>query len=130
MHLLAASPLALDAIRNHLRLGMSRHKSHEQLQAVRKKLRLERLSPLSRKVVVGIAGGLCVIAGAVMIFTPGPALVFIPLGTVLLATEFPWAERWFYRMKESMHKARARWRLRRRRRRRPGPVANYSRTVA
>lgn len=54
--------------------------------------------------------------GVVMIFTPGPALVFIPLSVLLLATEFPWAERYFHRMKDLMHDARARWRLRRRRR--------------
>src|SRR5690349_2631450 len=69
---------------------MARHKSHDQLRAVREKLKLDRLHPIPRKLVVGIVGGLCVLAGIVMIFTPGPALVFIPLGILLLATEFPW----------------------------------------
>jgi hypothetical protein len=95
---------------------MARRDSHDQLNAIRKKLRLERLHPFPRKIVVGVVGGLCFLAGVVMIFTPGPALIFIPLGILLLATEFPWAERWFHRMKESVHKARVRWRLRRRRR--------------
>ena len=95
---------------------MARHAAEEQLKAVRKKLQLERLHPLPRKIIVGVVGGVCFLAGVVMIFTPGPAVVFIPLGVLLLATEFPWAERWFHRIKEAMHKARVRWRLRRRRR--------------
>lgn len=95
---------------------MARRNTHEQLNTLRKKLRLERLHPLPRKLIVGIVGGICVIAGVIMIFTPGPAFLFIPLGVLLLATEFPWAERWFHRMKESIHKVRVRWRLRRRRR--------------
>ncbi|HLC71856.1 MAG TPA: PGPGW domain-containing protein [Candidatus Nanoarchaeia archaeon] len=31
--------------------------------------------------------------GIIMIFTPGPAIVFIPLGIALLATEFHWARK-------------------------------------
>ncbi len=95
---------------------MARRNSQDQVNSVREKLGLDRLRPFPRKIVVGIVGGLCFMAGVVMIFTPGPAVVFIPLGILLLATEFPWAERWFHRMKDTIHKARARWRLRRRRR--------------
>jgi len=95
---------------------MGRHAAEEQLKAVRKKLQLERLHPVPRKIIVGVVGGVCFIAGVIMIFTPGPALVFIPLGVLLLATEFPWAERWFHRMTAALRKVRARWRLRRRRR--------------
>ena len=88
----------------------------DRLNTVRRKLQLERFPPLSRKIIVGIVGGLCFIAGVIMLFTPGPAVVFIPLGLLLLATEFPWAERWLHRMREAIRKVRARWRLRRRRR--------------
>jgi hypothetical protein len=51
-----------------------------------------------------------------MIVTPGPAIVFIPLGLLLLASEFKWAERWSQRCIDTMHKQRVKWRERKRRR--------------
>ncbi|MGE4297400.1 MAG: calcium/sodium antiporter [Desulfovibrionaceae bacterium] len=45
-----------------------------------------------RLVVLGV-GGAVLAAGVVMIVTPGPAVVFIPLGLSILATEFGWARR-------------------------------------
>ena len=49
-------------------------------------------SPL-RRVVVLIAGGAMLLAGLVMLVTPGPGLVVILVGLAMLASEFPWA-RW------------------------------------
>jgi uncharacterized protein (TIGR02611 family) len=44
--------------------------------------------------------GMCLlIIGIIMIFTPGPAVVFIPAGLALLATEFQWARRILYRVR-------------------------------
>ena len=40
-----------------------------------------------------IVGMFLLIVGIIMIFTPGPAIVFIPAGLALLATEFQWARR-------------------------------------
>jgi tellurite resistance protein TerC len=48
------------------------------------------------KIVVGFA---LLLAGLVMLVTPGPGLVTIVLGLALLATEFPWARRWLARIK-------------------------------
>lgn len=48
---------------------------------------------LLRKLVVAAVGGSVVLVGAVMVFTPGPALVVIPFGLAILATEFVWAKR-------------------------------------
>ena len=39
------------------------------------------------------------IIGIIMIFTPGPAIVFIPAGLALLATEFQWARRLLHRVR-------------------------------
>jgi len=39
------------------------------------------------------AGMLVLAAGVVMIVTPGPAFVLIPIGLAMLALEFAWAER-------------------------------------
>jgi tellurite resistance protein TerC/cation:H+ antiporter len=40
-----------------------------------------------------VVGLVTLIAGIIMIFTPGPAVVFIPAGLAILATEFEWARR-------------------------------------
>jgi tellurite resistance protein TerC len=39
-------------------------------------------------------GGLFLIIGVAMLVLPGPALVLIPLGLAILATEFRWARKW------------------------------------
>jgi uncharacterized protein (TIGR02611 family) len=38
-----------------------------------------------------VVGTILLVAGVIMIVTPGPAIVFIPLGLGVLATEFQWA---------------------------------------
>jgi uncharacterized protein (TIGR02611 family) len=52
------------------------------------------LLALTTKVVVGLVGGLVTLVGVVMLVTPGPAFVLIPLGLAILATEFAFARRW------------------------------------
>jgi uncharacterized protein (TIGR02611 family) len=39
----------------------------------------------------GAAGGTVLIAGIVMLVTPGPAFVLIPVGLAMLSLEFAWA---------------------------------------
>lgn len=46
-----------------------------------------------RILVVLVLGGLMLVAGLIMIVTPGPAIVFIPLGLAILSLEFMWARR-------------------------------------
>src|SRR3954453_20875873 len=48
--------------------------------------------PLFR-VAFGIAGALIALAGVIMLVTPGPAFVLIPVGLAMLSMEFVWAER-------------------------------------
>lgn len=48
---------------------------------------------LARRLSVFVLGCSVVLAGIVMIVTPGPAVVVIPLGLGILATEFLWARR-------------------------------------
>ena len=45
------------------------------------------------RVFVGVIGMLVLLVGIVMIVTPGPALVVIPMGLGILATQFAWARR-------------------------------------
>lgn len=47
---------------------------------------------LIRKAFVAIAGFTVLLIGAAMIVLPGPAIIMIPLGLAILATEFVWAE--------------------------------------
>ena len=95
---------------------MAEHNAHESLQKLRHKLRLDRIHPVPRKIIVGIVGGILFLGGVVMIVTPGPAIIFIPLGLLLLASEFKWAERWSQKCMDVMHKGREKWRERKRRR--------------
>jgi uncharacterized protein (TIGR02611 family) len=41
----------------------------------------------------GIVGMLVLIGGLIMLVTPGPAFVLIPIGLAMLSLEFVWAER-------------------------------------
>jgi uncharacterized protein (TIGR02611 family) len=41
----------------------------------------------------GLVGALILLAGLVMLVTPGPAFVLIPIGLAMLSMEFVWAER-------------------------------------
>ena len=67
---------------------------HAWMEKTRHFLRLDKLAPLPRKIVVCVAGGVLIIAGIAMIVAPGPAFVFIPAGLLLLGSEFEWAEKW------------------------------------
>ena len=55
--------------------------------------------PVLRKVLVLCVGGLLLAVGLAMLVLPGPAIVFIPLGLAILATEFAWAKRWLARIR-------------------------------
>jgi uncharacterized protein (TIGR02611 family) len=45
------------------------------------------------RIAFGVAGTLISLAGVVMLVTPGPAFVLIPIGLAMLSMEFVWAER-------------------------------------
>src|SRR5262245_19977126 len=59
---------------------------------LRRFLRLEKLPPVLRKLIVYSIGGLLLIAGMIMIVTPGPAFIVIPLALTVLGLESRWAE--------------------------------------
>ncbi len=58
---------------------------------------------LVTKVVITTVGGLVLLAGLVMLVTPGPGLVALVVGFAILATEWAWAERWVRRAKAWVH---------------------------
>jgi tellurite resistance protein TerC len=54
----------------------------------------------ARRLVVTVAGFTVLIIGVAMIVLPGPAVVVIPLGLAILATEFIWARTLLAKVKE------------------------------
>lgn len=63
---------------------------------------------VTTKIVVTVVGGLVLLAGVVMIFTPGQGILAIVLGLAILATEYAWAERWLRKAKDKAAEARRR----------------------
>jgi tellurite resistance protein TerC len=59
-----------------------------------------------RKLVVAVIGGTLLLLGIVMVVLPGPAVVVVPAGLAVLATEFLWARRALQRCKGMATKAR------------------------
>jgi tellurite resistance protein TerC len=54
----------------------------------------------ARRLIVIVAGFTVLIVGVAMIVLPGPAVVVIPLGLAILATEFIWARTLLTKVKE------------------------------
>jgi tellurite resistance protein TerC len=63
------------------------------------------LPKMLRRPVVGVIGGTIVLIGIALIVLPGPAFVVIPLGLLILASEFAWARRLLHRGREMIGKA-------------------------
>ena len=46
---------------------------------------------LVRRIIASVVGGTVLLIGITLIVLPGPAVLVIPLGLAILATEFVWA---------------------------------------
>jgi tellurite resistance protein TerC len=55
-----------------------------------------------RRVAIGVIGFTVLLIGIAMIVTPGPAILVIPLGLAILATEFVWARRLLNKVKGTL----------------------------
>lgn len=58
----------------------------------------------ARRVVIAIIGTTVLLIGLVLLVTPGPAFIVIPVGLAILATEFAWARHWLRVMRDSADK--------------------------
>mgnify|MGYP001602916968 CR=1 FL=1 len=56
----------------------------------------------AKRVIIFIVRITVLAFGIILIFVPGPAIIVIPLGLVILATEFIWARRLLNRVKEKI----------------------------
>ena len=93
---------------------MSETNPHRFQDRVRHFLRLDKLPPVARKVIVFTVGGLLLIAGVIMLVTPGPALLLIPLGLMILGFEFKWAGTMAQKVIDLLQGARRKWKNRKR----------------
>lgn len=53
-----------------------------------------------KRIVITVVGSSVLLLGIIMIVTPGPAFVVIPVGLAILAVEFVWARQWLKRLRE------------------------------
>src|SRR5436189_6485776 len=52
-----------------------------------------------KRAIVAVVGSTALLVGIAMIVLPGPALLIIPIGLAILASEFVWAARLLHRFK-------------------------------
>ena len=60
---------------------------------------------MARRVGVAVVGSAVLGVGVVLLVTPGPAFVVIPIGLAILSLEFEWARRWLRKVKEHIGNA-------------------------
>ena len=62
------------------------------------------ITDTARRIVILTIGALVLFIGVALIFLPGPAIVVIPAGLAILATEFQWARNLLNKGKSSMRR--------------------------
>ncbi len=56
----------------------------------------------ARRLTVAVVGTTVLLIGVIMLVTPGPAIVVIPVGLAILSIEFTWARLWLKRLRQSI----------------------------
>jgi uncharacterized protein (TIGR02611 family) len=56
----------------------------------------------ARKLIIGLVGLTVLLLGIAMAFLPGPAVIVIPIGLGILATEFVWAKSLLEKLKQRL----------------------------
>ena len=56
----------------------------------------------ARRIAILAVGSTIVALGVVMLVTPGPGLVVIPIGLAVLSIEFAWAKIWLRKVREGI----------------------------
>jgi len=94
-----SAPISLDAWLRIIAIGLAVYLAvgFEKWLRFGRKFRTQQYVPtgrafsFSRRLIVTVVGFGTLLAGIVMLILPGPAIIFIPLGLAILATEFRWA---------------------------------------
>jgi tellurite resistance protein TerC len=55
---------------------------------------------LARRITITVVGITVIALGIVMIVTPGPAFIVIPVGLAILSVEFAWARLWLRKLRK------------------------------
>lgn len=71
-----------------------------ELQVLRKTLNYT--FSTARRIAIAVVGISVLAIGFVMVITPGPAIVMIPLGLAILGLEFAWARSWLRRLRRKI----------------------------
>ncbi|HEX7516650.1 MAG TPA: HAD-IC family P-type ATPase [Chthoniobacterales bacterium] len=103
-----SAPISLEAwlritaigIATYLALGFEKWLRFGRKTRTRQRAPTARTFSFWRRLAVTILGFGTLLAGIVMLVFPGPAIVFIPLGLSILATEFAWARNWLSRTRQ------------------------------
>ncbi len=66
--------------------------------------RIEKTIRRIKRVFIAVIGFTVLLAGIAMMVLPGPAILVIPLGLAILATEFIWARKLLKKFKEKLLK--------------------------
>ena len=64
----------------------------------------------ARRIAIAVVGSTVLLVGIIMIVTPGPATLLIPVGLAILATEFAWARLWLRKIRRTISSNNARYR--------------------
>ncbi len=59
---------------------------------------------LAWRIVILLIGATVLLLGVALLVLPGPAVVVIPVGLAILATEFAWARRWLQYTRNGVRK--------------------------
>ena len=56
----------------------------------------------TKRVIIFVIGGTVLLFGIILIFIPVPAIIVIPIGLAILATEFIWARKLLHKVREKI----------------------------
>lgn len=59
---------------------------------------------LTKRLIIAVVGFTTLLIGVAMIILPGPAIIVIPVGLGILATEFVWARKLLKKIKNKIPK--------------------------
>jgi len=60
----------------------------------------------AKRIITAVAGGTVLAIGIAMVVLPGPAIIVIPIGLAIMATEFVWARKLLKRAKKEIARLR------------------------
>ena len=63
---------------------------------------VNRTYKMARRIAIGVVGSTVLVVGVALIVLPGPAIIVIPIGLMILSVEFAWARLWLRKVRRSI----------------------------